>query len=161
MRSRLLSTFGISVAAIAVAALALFRTAEPTNRSEFERLAKYDVKDGKSEAEADLAHGRPRWITFGGPAFDVGPSTSMLSRRLGLQRDHIAYCMVPDGAKRYASEYNRVIFDHLTPRYGREFVLDEFRAAEISMPIETEANQAPEPTPMSVTSPAAQEPRRP
>ena len=135
MRKPVLIFYGGCVIILAIGAFELSRHDRPTNEAEFERLAAFDFKDGRREAEADLAHGCPRWITYGGPAFDVGPSTATLDRSLGLKRDHIAYCTVPPGAERYTREYNRVIFDHLVRTYGRHFVLSELLAAGIPPPI--------------------------
>jgi hypothetical protein len=137
----------IIVAAIFVAGIA-GALVEWSNRqsiasSEADRDS-YDTRDGKKEAEADIARGNPKWKVSGRVSEPEERAARL--KRLGIEMDWFADCLPTWGIVRYRYEYNTVIRAHFVRLLGEETVLDVIGPPVIDdRQFGEEANQPSEP----------------
>jgi hypothetical protein len=96
------------------------REAIASSIAEFES---YDHRDGKKEAEADIAQGRLKW-KVSGRVSDYEVRRTLLKEKLGLELDWFTGCIGSEGIERYRLAYNSVIWTHATTIYGEAAVQD-------------------------------------
>jgi len=82
-----------------------------------QQLDSYAHRDGKREAEADIAAGRPKWKAYGRIS-DYEIRAALLKEKLGVELDGIAECAVPDSIERFTFEYNTRMKEYLISVYG-------------------------------------------
>jgi hypothetical protein len=115
----------------------------------------YRDRDGKKEAEEDIARGTPKLKEYGLMYPDVLVFRSILHERFGVQAEVIAGCEVSEPLIKYAHAYNATVNAFIAKKYGQG-ALEALReeARQISYQKYTRANQALEPTSTAVTPPA-------
>ena len=91
------------------------RVAISTSAAEFDS---YDTRDGKKEAEADLAQGHAKWKVYG--LYRRMDEDSARMKRLGVHVDWFAGCIVSDGILLYAYRYNLAVHSHYVALVGKE-----------------------------------------
>lgn len=82
----------------------------------------YDVRDGKKEAEADIARGNPKWKVCG-LVHDSREDVARL-KRLGIEFDWFQGCIVSEGILRYQYTYNSTVYSHFLKLAGEETTRD-------------------------------------
>lgn len=87
----------------------------------------YHNRDGRKDAEADLARGKLRIVGYGLPVHWIREYREVMKRDYNVDDEAIAGCVVTDGLLRYVAEYNKVMEARIIARYG-EGVFDEGRA---------------------------------
>ena len=78
----------------------------------------YRHRDGRKEAESDLAHGKLRVVSFGLPAHWSGEYREILLHDYHIEHHAIAGCVVSEGILRYAAAYNQVMAQRIQALYG-------------------------------------------
>lgn len=110
----------IIIAAIFVACVAGVMV-EWSNRlslsAEQEKFESYQHRDGKKEAETDIATGAPKWKVYGRVSeYDI--RKTLLKEKLGLELDWFEGCMVSEAIERYTFDYNATIRPYLVSVHG-------------------------------------------
>jgi hypothetical protein len=82
----------------------------------------YNHREGKREADADIARGTPKW-KVSGRVSDADEQAARL-KRLGIELDWFADCIATDGIVRYRHDYNSAIRAHFVQSVGEETTLD-------------------------------------
>lgn len=80
----------------------------------------YRSRDGKKEAEADIASGKPKYKTYGrqlAPQYEAARDKVFFDR-FGVQHEGIAGCMVSESVVAYAKAYNARILSFVAERFG-------------------------------------------
>jgi hypothetical protein len=103
------------------------RVALFTSAAEFDS---YDTRDGKREAEADLAQGRAKWKVYG--LYRGLEEDSARLKRLGIQVDWFAGCIGSEGIERYAYRYNSTIYSHHVALVGKEITEEVLGPAPVN-----------------------------
>ena len=105
------------------------------------------------EAESDVRNGLLRIRRAGHPSFARGEVADGLKARFGIEIVNDG-CVITEVSAAYDAVYNAVMQRAILRRFGKALFA-------LEMEVKQRPNQAPEPTPTSVTPPAAQEPRQP
>src|SRR5690349_4080371 len=84
-------------------------------------LASYDHRDGKKEAEVDLASGILKW-KIAGRVSDYEARAALLKATLKTDLDWFGDCEGSDGRTRYQVAYNSKVRQYLVSLYGEAFV---------------------------------------
>ena len=89
--------------------------------AEQQEIDSYEHRDGKKEAEADIAKGTPKWKVYGRVSeYDV--RKVIAKEKLGLELDWFAGCLATEAIERYAFDYNSTIRPHLVAIHGEPSV---------------------------------------
>jgi hypothetical protein len=88
-----------------------------TISSEVAKFQSYEHRDGKKEAEADIARGTPKWKVHGLQR-DTDIRGALMKKSLELELDWFAGCVVSSAIQKYAYEYDTVIWEHMVVLYG-------------------------------------------
>lgn len=81
----------------------------------------YAGRDGRAEAEADLACGNPKWKVYG--LRDMAGDERwrrILRERFGVEQVAIAGCVVSTALLEYARDYNDAVRREIIRRHGEE-----------------------------------------
>jgi len=81
-------------------------------------LASYDVRDGKREAQDDLARGILKW-KVAGLVHDYQARSSNLRAKLGTQLDWFGGCEGSAARDRYIFTYNSTVWNHLATLFDQ------------------------------------------
>ncbi|MCB9598665.1 MAG: hypothetical protein H6719_38475, partial [Sandaracinaceae bacterium] len=82
-------------------------------------------------ARADLAAGRPRWLTYGYPAAARWDYADLLEERYGIELEAIAGCVIDGEISTRAAAYDSVIERWLRETYpGRDVLAETWADAE-------------------------------
>jgi hypothetical protein len=84
-----------------------------------EPLAVYNYRDGRSDAEADLAHGKRRLFIHGNPPADLREYSGLLERIYRVQVESITHDPTLE-VKRYAAAYNAVMEQDIAATFGSD-----------------------------------------
>lgn len=75
-------------------------------------------RDGRKEAEADLARGHPRYKEYGFGAGMKRDWPNVLQVRFAVEVEPIADCVVSAALLKYVESYNATIEAHIAKKYG-------------------------------------------
>ncbi|HZP59544.1 MAG TPA: hypothetical protein VFB27_04410 [Opitutaceae bacterium] len=78
----------------------------------------YLDRDGKKEAQDDIARGTPKLKLYGLEVGDFDERAAVFRRRLGVELDPIAGCIVSDPLVKYADAYNAEVRRFLAAKFG-------------------------------------------
>jgi hypothetical protein len=84
-------------------------------------LESYERRDGKAEAEQDIARGVLKWKVWGRVS-DFETRQKILKEKLGVEVDWFADCEVTDAVAHYAARYNSTVRSHLVSTLGAPVV---------------------------------------
>ena len=84
-------------------------------------LASFDHRDGKKEAEADIAGGVLKWKVAGRVSnFEI--RAALVKEKLKTELDWFGDCEGSDGRTRYVAAYNSTVRGYLVSLYGEAAV---------------------------------------
>ena len=111
----------VALAICVVAAISAWSHLQSTAALQ-EEIDSYDSRDGKNEAEADIARGTPKW-KVSGRVIDAEAHAASL-KRLGIELDWFADCIATEGIIRYRYDYNTAIRSHFVRLIGESTTSD-------------------------------------
>ena len=120
------------------------------------------LERGRADARADLKRGKFALEVYGMRSAVPTPYEVALKDRYQVESRPVADCVVSQEILDHARGFNETMQEAIETRYGKG-TLDRVRSEAMADILRThkQPNKSPEPTPTSVTSPAAQEPRQP
>ncbi len=86
--------------------------------SQIAEYESYEHRDGRKEAEVDIAQGQVKWKVCGLYSSESEDATRL--KRLGVQVDWFAGCIVSDAIYRYRYAYNSTVYSHFVRLVGKE-----------------------------------------
>lgn len=114
---RTVSLLVVGVALVCIAGAMVEWANRRAISSEVAEFESYNHRDGKKEAETDIARGAPKWKVYGLQRNTASKSTLMKSS-LGIELDAVAGCIVYDAIERYAYDYNSAVWSYLVTLHG-------------------------------------------
>jgi hypothetical protein len=119
MKRPLVFFSGVAATAIACAVVGWLHFAPIAH--ETAELASFDHRDGKKEAEADIARGIVKW-KVAGRVSDYGTRAALLKETLKTELDWFGDCTGSEGRTRYVAAYNAAVRGYLVTVYGEAAV---------------------------------------
>jgi hypothetical protein len=93
-------------------------------------LASFDHRDGKKEAEADIARGIVKW-KVAGRVSDYEIRAALVKEKLRTELDWFGDCEGSEGRTRYVAAYNSTIRGYLVSLYGEPAVFSVLGEAPV------------------------------
>ncbi len=104
--------------------------ARKTGYAKDDFLDPYRHRDGRKDAEADIAHGKLRIVSYGLPVHWAPEYREIMQRDYGVEVDSIAGCVVSGDLVKYAAAYNEVMQARILARHGKQVFDDAVAKAE-------------------------------
>jgi hypothetical protein len=107
----------VAVALVSIAGVMVEWANRVATSFEVAEFESYKHRDGKMEAEADIARGAPKWKVYGLQR-DTDIKGEMMKKSLGIELGWFAGCVVSGAIERYAYDYDSAVWSHLVALYG-------------------------------------------
>jgi hypothetical protein len=92
--------------------------AEKAEKDAFYNGDEFKGRDGRKEAQSDIARQAPKLLLYGRAAADVAERAAILKDRLGITVNSLAGCIVSPPLTRFADNYNSEVRQFIAAKFG-------------------------------------------